>query len=463
MADIVLVDDDAELVQSLLRVLARFVSPRTICAAGNASSALELIKSERPLVAVVDLCLDERIGIESGFDLLRQIQARWPDMRVLVLTGHGSRSNGIRAMQLGASSFLEKPIDPEHLAILIRDAIAQGELRREYERLLRQGDSGLVSALSGISAATVKLREEIAFAAATSQPVLILGETGTGKGLCARLIHEHGVRRTRKFVHYQPNFGGGDIVRSELFGHVRGAFTGAAESRRGLAVEADGGTLFIDELDAVPQETQVSLLDLIQEQRIRPIGSDSYHQVNCRFIAATNRPLEAALSEGLIRKDLHHRIAHTMITIPPLRERPEDIPVLVNSVLEAVRIREGLNVFEIEPALTKELQKYNWPGNIRELHGAIEGGAFRANFRGRSVIDLGDVVLGGKPAGISRADAADSAKVFASNATERASFHDQVEVFKRDLVRKALQECEGNQLRAALLLGVDRGTIRRLG
>jgi DNA-binding NtrC family response regulator len=232
-------------------------------------------------------------------------------------------------MQLGAASFLEKPADPEHLAALLKDACAQAELRRAYNELKNEGSRAGLSELSGISVALQKLREEIEFVATTNQPVLLLGETGTGKSLCARLIHDLSKRRTRKCIYYQPNFGGGDIVQSELFGHTKGSFTGAVENRRGLVVEADGGTLFIDELDAVPAETQVKLLDLVQEQRIRPIGSDVYQKVDCRCIAATNRPIQEALDSGLIRRDLHHRLAHCVISIPPLRERLEDLPLLI--------------------------------------------------------------------------------------------------------------------------------------
>lgn len=456
MSDILLVDDDAELVQSLVRVLARLVSPRTICAAGNASRAIELLQSERPLVAVIDLCLDERVGIDSGFELLSQIKSNAPDVRVLVLTGHGSQSNGIRAMQHGAASFLEKPAEPEHLAALIRDAITQAELRREYERLAKEGASRGAAELCGESPAIVKLREEVAFAAATSQPVLLLGETGTGKSLCARLIHQQSSRRAKKFVHYQPNFGGGDIVQSELFGHTKGAFTGAVESRRGLVLEADGGTLFIDELDAVPKDTQVLLLDLVQEQRIRPVGADGYQRVQCRFIAATNKPLDEVLSQGLVRKDLHHRLAHNVITMPPLRERRDDIPMLASAVLQSLREREALNVFEVDSRLMLQLQGHSWPGNIRELQGAIETGAYRAHFNGRSAITPEDVTLGGKGREVSLGGA-DTVSI-----GDGVSFHERVESFKRALVRQALATCEGNQVQAALLLGVDRGTIRRL-
>jgi DNA-binding NtrC family response regulator len=462
MADILLVDDDLELAQSLLRVVAPLLAPRKISVAGNALKALELAGREKPLVAVIDLCLDELAGVASGFELLRQLRLHASYMRVLVLTGHGSISNGIKAMQLGAASFLEKPADPEHLAALIRDALVQAELRMEYEKLARDGGLGLARDLCGESQAIVKLRADISFASQTSQPVLLLGETGTGKSLCARLIHEYSARRSKKFVHYHPNFGGGDIVQSELFGHTKGAFTGAVESRRGLALEADEGTLLIDELDAVPRDTQVLLLDLVQEQRIRPVGSDRSERVNCRFIAATNRPIDVALAEGLVRHDLHHRLAHNIISIPPLRSRLEDLSPLIARILDSIRQREGLNVFEIDPALIKELHSYDWPGNIRELQGVVETGAYRAHFNGRSVIESRDLSLGEPRLSNNAQTALGDSNNLPNENSQLVSFHEQVAGFKRKLVKQALEESAGNQAQAALLLGVDRGTVRRL-
>lgn len=450
MADVLLVDDDADLIQSLARVLSPRIAPRSLVAAGSASKALSIAERERPLVAVIDLCLDEKVGVDSGFQLLSALQALDASMRILVLTGHGSTTHGVRAMQLGAASFIEKPADPEHLAVLIKDAAIQAELRREYQSLARQAGGSLAGELFGSSPAAERLREQIEFAAATNQPVLLLGETGTGKSLCARLIHEQGSRRHKKFIHYHPNFGGGDIVQSELFGHVKGAFTGAAESRKGLVLEADEGTLFIDEVDEVPAETQVRLLDLIQERRVRPIGSDHLHTVNTRFIAATNRSIDEALASGKIRRDLHHRIAHCVINLPPLRERVEDVEVLARGFLKRARERESLQVFDVAPAATAVLARHSWPGNVRELQAVVEGAAYRAQYRQRSVIQPDDIQIAG------------TLRVQDSAVGGDGSFHDQLEAFKRKLIEDALRRCEGNQVHAARMLGIDRGTIRRL-
>ena len=450
MADVMLVDDDGELLVSLARVLSPLLVPHTLCAAGSVQKALQVAARDKPSVAVIDLCIEERVGVESGFRLLQLLHQEDPTMRVLVLTGHGSSDHGIRALQCGASSFLEKPVIPEHVAALIRDAVVQCELRRAHrDRTSRTGSSEMVE-LVGTSSAVCKLRDEIAFAAATSLPVLLLGETGTGKSLCARLIHQRGARAEEKFVSYTPNFGGGDIVQSELFGHIKGAFTGALDSRRGLVLEAHRGTMFIDELDEVPPETQVRLLDLLQERRIRPIGSDSHHSIDCRFIAATNACLTEALCSGKIRRDLHHRISHCTISLPPLRERREDIRPLVTACIRRLSEREGISVYDMSAAAFALCEDSEWAGNIRELHGTVERGVYYAHHRGRSVVLPEDLRI------------QNTVRTEESHTMQPQLFHDQVEMFKRRLVREALVACAGNHVHAARSLGVDRGTIRRL-
>jgi DNA-binding NtrC family response regulator len=446
MFDVLLVDDDGELLQSLARAISSRVDPLRLSCSTAAHEAEAVVVRHRPRVVVLDLCLDERRGVESGFDLLTRCRAVDPSSRIIVLTGHGSLDHGVRALTLGAASFIEKPVEPEHLAAVIRDAATQAELRREYERLSCERVGAPTHGLIGESRSISRLRERISFVATTPQPVLILGETGTGKGLCARLIHERSTRRERRFVHYQPNYGGGDLAQSELFGHIKGAFTGATETRAGLALEADQGTLFVDELDEMPAEVQVRLLDLIQEQRVRAVGSDSYRKISCRIIAATNRPLEEALSIGKIRRDLYHRLAHNVLYIPPLRERLEDIPHLCHTFLRDMRTRELVQVFDLHPAVFSRLMHESWPGNVRQLQATIENAAYHAHYHHRSVItveDLGHLAS-------------------SKGAAEGQSFHSQVEAFKLRLIEDAVRDSDGSQVQAARSLGLDRGTLRRI-
>jgi DNA-binding NtrC family response regulator len=449
MADVLLVDDDSELLHSMVRALSGLVRPLSICAAGSSSRARELAHSESPQVAVVDLSLDPRDGVASGFSLISALHEADSTLRIIVLTGHSALAHGVQAISLGAAHFVEKPIEALHLAVLIKDAVVQGAIRREHQRLIMAAAKGKLAGLCGSSARIREVREQIAFLATTNQAVLICGETGVGKGVCARAIHRASRRSGYKFVHFQPNFGGGDLVQSQLFGHVKGAFTGATESRAGLVVEADRGTLFIDELDEVLPQTQVSLLDVIQEQRVRPIGSDAFQSVDCRFLAATNRPLDEALASGKIRRDLHHRLAHAVVAIPPLRDRREDIPDLAEYFLAENRERHGINVFEFSADALTWLCKNNWPGNVRELQAVVEGASCFAHFKGRTAVGLQDLP------GYARIS---QSKVCVPN----RSFHDQVEQFKVRVVKESVASCGGNKLRAAQALGLDRGTMRRI-
>lgn len=446
MFDVLLVDDDGELLQSLVRAISAQVSPLRLRGSTTVNGAEAEVTQHRPRVVVLDLCVDEKRGVESGFELLSKCRAIDPTSRIIVLTGHGSLAHGVRALALGAASFIEKPVEPEHLSAVIRDAAHQAELRREYEKLSNDKSSGPTVDLVGKSDAISSLRDRISFVATTPQPVLILGETGTGKGLCARLIHECSNRRERRFVHYQPNFGGGDMAQSELFGHVKGAFTGATETREGLALDADRGTLFLDELDEMPAEVQVRLLDLIQERRIRAVGSDSFKKVDCRFIAATNRPLDEALATNKLRRDLYHRLAYNVIHIPPLRERLEDIPLLCEAFLLGMRTRELAQVFDLAPAVLERLTNEPWAGNVRQLQAVVESAAYHAHYHRRTVIQVEDLFQLEPQRG----------------GSEDSSFHSRVERFKLRLVEDAIRLSNGSQAQAARALGLDRGTLRRI-
>ncbi len=391
MCDVLLIDDDGELLHSLARALSPRVTPLTLAGSSSVEGALELFRRHHPRVVVVDLCLEEKQGTESGFQLIARMRDMDSSSRIVVVTGHASLSHGVRALRLGAASFVEKPADPERLAAVIIDAAAHAELRREFDKAPHDRPQAQTLQLVGRSDAMKELRDRIAFISTLPHSVLILGETGTGKGLCARLIHECSSRRARRFVHAQPNFGGGDLAQSELFGHLKGSFTGAVESRPGLAVEAHEGTLFLDELDEFSHEIQVRLLDLIQERRVRPVGSDAFKNIDCRFIAAMNRPLEEALAGNKVRRDLYHRVAHNVLCLPPLRERRDDISDLCDAILASMRAREDVSVFEVHSEVLDYLQGQQWLGNIRELQAVVESAAYHAHYQGRSAISGKDI------------------------------------------------------------------------
>jgi len=447
-ARLLLVDDDGEAVISLSRALRAAGFKGTLEAAGNVERALALGKEKDFHVAVIDLTLNQREGVESGFFLLGSLVKDYPRCRVIVLTGSASVQHGIRALSAGAAHFLEKPADPRHLAALIEDSVRQSNLRREFETLKDGAAHEGIQLIIGVSAHAQGIREEVRFAASHAQAILITGETGTGKGLCARAIHEASQRRGKRLVRYQPSYSSPDLVTSDLFGHQKGAFTGADAERKGLIEDADGGTLFLDEIDALPLETQVSLLGVLQEKRYRSMGSSQEKEAHFRLLCASNQLLESCVQKGTVRRDFFHRVAHATIHLPPLRERLEDVPVLAEYVLSQVRMREQLNVFEFSKESLAKLGGYAWPGNVREFEAVVEGAAFRAQFERRSVIGESDVQV--RSAGPSGAPLGTH------------SFSEQVEAFKAKLITEALENNAGNQAKAAQSLGLDRSTLRRI-
>jgi two-component system response regulator PilR (NtrC family) len=445
---LLLVDDDQEFLLSLARSLGQQQLEARIVAASSAQKAASMALEEQPAVVVMDLCLVPQRGVESGFQLLRELTEQLPNTRFIMLTGNAEVTNGVRALQLGASNFLEKPAHIPHLAALIKDAFQQVALRKAYQQVLQQQgppEAGLV----GVSAAIQSLRERVLFAARTAQPVLILGETGTGKGVTARLIHSLSARSAERFVRYQPSFAGHDLVASELFGHVRGAFTGAEANRQGLLTEVAQGTLFLDEVDQLPLQTQVLLLGVLQERVFRTLGNSKEQPCNFRLICATNAEPTRCVEEGRMRADFYHRLAHFCLRVPPLRERLEDLPALCDSLLRRIFEREGLASITVGDDAYERLRSYAWPGNVRELEATLEGAVWRATLAQRHVLVAQDIELQSHQEG-------------AQPGSSKASFSQQVEALKRELVKQALSRHAGNQVQAARELGIDRATLRRL-
>lgn len=443
---ILIVDDDREAAASLVRALSTTTLYVHFFSAPDRDKALGIFLESKPPVVVLDLHLDDRAGVEGGFSLLAKMLETSPPCRIIVLTGHGSDEYGIRALSLGAASFLEKPASIPHLAALIADGLKQYGLRKELESLRRREYETLGLQVAGVGPRTRELLEQLHYAAQTAhQPVLITGETGTGKGLCAVCIHRLGESASAPFIRYQPSFLTPDLVHSELFGHVKGAYTGAIGNRDGLISEADGGTLFLDEIDELPPDIQVTLLGVLQEKTYRKVGSSQEHKSDFRLIAASNQDPQECLNSGKLRKDLYHRIAHLRIHIPPLRDRREDILPLAHHALKQIYLREEVNVHEISEEAASRLCAYEWPGNVRELFAAVEGAAYHARYEGRLSIESRDL--------------------FFSQSTRpcgRQDFHSRVEAFKQQLVRDALSRNKGNQGRAAEDLGLDRKSLRRI-
>jgi DNA-binding NtrC family response regulator len=445
---LLLIDDDVEALGLLGARLRGGCAGKEIYTASSSQSALRVQERNRPDVAVVDLCLAPEGGVCAGFELIRRLREQDPSMRIIVLTGYAAFDHGVRAITLGAASFLEKPADIAHLTALIKDCGVQAALRREVEKLRQFESARQLPGLVGASPVFKALLEEVRFAAAGNQPVLICGETGSGKGVIAGAIHALGQRASAPLVRYQANFSGGDLVSSDLFGHRRGAFTGAGEDRCGMIESADGGTLFLDEVDELPTETQISLLGVLQERTFRRLGASEERSSDFRLLSATNRNLDDSLRSGKIRHDFFHRIAHLVIQVPPLRDRINDIEALAEHFLACVRERENLPVARIDSEALARLQEYDWPGNVRELQAVIESAAYRACFKERPVIVASDLRrnFSGKSRG----------------SEQGGGFHEKVSLFRRQLVREALLAHQGNQVQAAKKLGIDRSSLRRI-
>ncbi|WKZ57645.1 MAG: sigma-54 dependent transcriptional regulator [Bdellovibrionota bacterium] len=441
---LLLVDDDGDNVLSLSKLIKQRLPGVSIYGTTKADDARVLAEKYRPQAAIIDLHLDATQGVDAGFQLISDLQRGDGTLRVIVLTGHGSPAFGVRALALGAASFLEKPPEADHVCALVRDAIAQANLRRAYQSLASTAQHAKFYFI-GRSEAATRIREQIQYAAKTTQAVLLYGETGTGKGLVARSIHEQSGRHP--FVRYQPNFATADLVNSELFGHAKGSFTGATESRRGLLEEAHGGTLFLDEIDELPMEIQVTLLGVLQERVFRPVGSNREIATNFRLICATNRDPQEAITAGKLRRDLYHRLAHASIVLPPLRERRDDIAALAQHIIANLAGQHDLTVQGSTDEALAVLVSHSWPGNVRELEATLENAAYRAQFEGAVRIEPRHIAL---PASMGEGQ------------TRAQSLHDQVEGYRKQVISEVLRRHGGNVLKTAQELKLDRTSLRRM-
>lgn len=336
--------------------------------AENAEQACRILETQAVEVVLLELKLP---GV-GGLELLRQFKARRPDVIIIVITGYGSIRSAVQAMKLGAYDYLTKPFGIgelksvlEHAAEEVRSITQRREAREQLRS--RQGFGTMV----GHSPEMEKLYRMIGKAAQSTHPVLILGESGTGKELVARSIHFSGPCKDKPFIPVDCGSLVPTLIESEMFGYVKGAFTGAQRSKDGLLAAADGGTIFLDEVGELPVDLQSKLLRAIQEREIRPVGSTKRIPINVRILAATNRDLEAAVAGGSFRRDLYYRLNVLTLRIPPLRERKQDIPLLAAHMLERLNRSSGVPRTLADEAM-KVLMAYDWPGNVRELENCLE-------------------------------------------------------------------------------------------
>jgi two-component system, NtrC family, response regulator AtoC len=407
--------------------------------ANSGERALEILEN-RP----VDIVLtDVRMPVMDGMELLKIVKGKYPETDVVVMTGFGSIQAAVEATKLGAYDYITKPFDMEEFRRVFQRLSKLRELSAE-NKLLKEKLSTHEGfpILVGSSPKIQKIYRLISKAATGRHPVLILGESGTGKELVARAIHNRSPWRDRPFVPIDCGALAPTLIETELFGHVRGAFTGATQNRVGMLASAHGGTVFLDEIGELPVELQVKLLRALQEREIKPIGSNERTRVDARIIAATNQDVEAAIRRGSLRKDLYFRLNVVSIKVPPLRERKSDVPTLVHYFIEKYQ-GEADPVTEISYEAMTRLMSYNWPGNVRELENCIQ----RA------------LVLGTGP--VIQARDLPSNVLYHVGPSLEAPDVSTLEDLERRAILQALRTTGGDRLQAAKLLGIGKTTIYR--
>jgi DNA-binding NtrC family response regulator len=378
---VMVVEDDEIFLRPLRRTLE--VAGFEVVAVSSGEEAVDTLKAED-----VDVVLtDKRLPGMDGVELVRRVKADHPDLAVVMMTAYGTIESAVEAMRLGAANYLVKPCDSAELVMVLRHAIEFHELRAASRATLRRNQETftLRNAVAQ-SAAMREIFEVLRSVADLDTTVLILGETGVGKELLARSVHFSGSRRDKAFAAVNCAAIPAELLESELFGFRRGAFTGAAESRRGLLQSANGGTVLLDEIGEMPLALQSKLLRVIEEKRVTPIGSDRSVEIDVRFIATTNKELRAEVERGTFRRDLYYRLSVMPIRVPPLREREGDVLLLARHLLAESARRAKKPVRAIAPAAMEALCRYSWPGNVRELENVIERAVIVA--KGDTIVDV---------------------------------------------------------------------------
>ena len=437
MESLLVVDDDSDLCEVLCEGLAR--QGRSVDRAHDDVHALRKLEEREFDLVLVDLDLRSP---RDGLDILKAIRSRNLRTQVILMTGFGSLDSAVRGMRAGAYDYISKPFDVRALLPLVERALAASG--RASAPVATPADEPLPVGLVGRSAGIVEVFKQIALAVDVRMPVLIVGETGTGKELVARALHGHARGGNRPFEALNCAAVPETLLSSELFGHVRGAFTGASVDKKGLFELANGGTVFLDEIGETTLGLQASLLRVLQEGEIRPLGGSRTLRVTARVLAATNRDLEHEVTEKRFREDLYYRLSAFVIRLPPLRERREDIPLLAGVFLQHACSRSRKSV-ALAPDAVTALQVHSWPGNVRELENSIERlviSARTGEVREEDVLDL-----------LRRPRMTHEAPAFEGLPTleQLASRH----------IRHVLQVAKGNRTRAADILGIDRRTLYR--
>jgi two-component system, NtrC family, response regulator AtoC len=409
--------------------------------AGSGAEALERLEKSDPALVLLDYQMPGMNGVE----VLRAIRQNDNDLPVVMITAHGSIERAVEAIKAGADDFVTKPFDPDHLALVVKKCLARAELKSDVE-FFAQELSGRSRLVAGNTAAMRQVVTEAKKAAASKSTVLLLGESGTGKELFARAIHDWSERRLKPFVAINCAGLAKELLESDLFGHEKGAFTGAHQLKKGKLELAHGGTALLDEIGDLALDLQTKLLRFLQERQFERVGGTAAIAVDLRIIAATNRDLEGAVKSGAFRQDLYHRLNVIALTLPPLRERKEDISILANHLLQRFSLDTKKNFAAITEDAMEKLLAYEWPGNVRELANVIERAVVLGDGPQLTVHHLPARVLGAQPA----------------NVAKELSYHDAINTYRRELIVRALADTHGNRAAAAKALGMHRTHLMKL-
>jgi two-component system response regulator AtoC len=438
---ILLADDEEKILKTLGRALRD--EGHDVVTTPNALGAQRLLSERTFDLLVIDFLMPDRTGLE----VIRELTNTTPESErpaIVMMTAHGTVDSAVEAMKLGARDYLQKPFDVDELLVTVRRLLDEQRTRTGLRYLLSERDAEFNNyGLIGRSRAMLDVIKRAELVAESRSTVLVTGETGTGKELVARAIHARSAQRDMPLIKVNCAAIPETLLESELFGHVRGAFTGATFTKKGRFALADGGTIFLDEIGTISLAVQAKLLRVLQDREFDPLGSERTHKVDVRVIAATNRDLRQMVAQGKFQEDLYYRLNVIPIAIPPLRERPEDIPMLVEHFLRRFARDSGKRIDAVDPAVQAELERYDWPGNVRELENTIE----RA------------VVLATGPR-LTR----DTLWLLGATATPSPGLpsmrlHANLEWAEKETIRRALDQANGVKKDAAELMGISQRAL----
>jgi two-component system nitrogen regulation response regulator NtrX len=454
-ASILVVDDEEAILSSLSSILQD--EGYEVATAKSGAEALKIFTTDPPDLAILDIWMPEMDGLET----LRRVRELVPTAQVMMMSGHGSIETAVKAIKLGAYDYIEKPLSLENVTLRVKHALEQYRLEEENRSLRTKVQRKFE--LVGQSPAMQQLRQLIDTAGPTNSRVLIGGENGTGKELVARAIHLQSARADRPFVAVNCAAIPETLIESELFGHEKGSFSGATSMRRGQFEQADGGTLFLDEIGDMSLSTQAKVLRALQEQQFTRVGGTKLLKVDVRVLAASNKDLLKEIEKGAFREDLYYRLNVVPIVVPPLRDRREDIPLLIRHFMKLHVEEQGLRIKEITPEAMNVFQQYEWPGNIRELRNLIE----------RLMIMVPGPVIDTAQANLSL-QVKHSGPVAASSAAAGAapavsplftqpfdSLRDARNAFEKEYIARKLREHHWNISRTAEDLKIERSHLHR--